>query len=356
MRFGRREILSGGTALMAGAALGGTTTAAASASPAAKDAPAFDVMPFVHPELRAAVAKMGAMAAVTITPAMLPMARSTMSGTAPKPEAAPAIRELTIPGPRDNPSLRIYVINEGDKGKPRAAILNMHGGGFILGRAADELPALQKTARELDCVIVTVEYRLAPETPFPGSLEDSYAALRWLHANAPSLGADPGGITVMGASAGGGLAAMLAIAARDRGEVPIVFQALHFPMLDDRTGSTVQRPRQQGAVMWTPASNRFGWTALLGAPAGSDAAPRGAVPARESDLAGLPPTVIGVGSIDLFYEENVEYARRLAAAGVPVEMAIAPGAYHGFVMVEDAPVTQRYLQHFNAALARGLTA
>ncbi|MCB2076158.1 MAG: alpha/beta hydrolase [Novosphingobium sp.] len=316
----------------------------------------FDVTPFVHPDLRAAAEQLKAFrTGGDITGASLEGARKGQSAYVLPPLEAPAYREAIIPGPRGNPNLRVFVVNEGDKGMPRAAILHMHGGGFILGAAETELNEIQKTAAELDCVIVTVDYRLAPETRFPGSLEDNYAALKWLYAHADELGVDRSRIAVMGGSAGGGHAAMLAIAARNRGEVPICFQALTYPMLDDRTGSTVQKPPQMGALIWTPGSNRFGWTSLLGVPAGSRKVPPGSVPARETNLTGLPPTLIGVGTIDLFFDEDVEYARRLAGAGVLVELAVAPGCFHGFTRFETAPVTQRYNKHFMGALRAGLS-
>src|SRR5207302_7809118 len=147
---------------------------------------------------------------------------------------------------------------------------------------------------------------------------------------AAELGVDRSRIAVMGESAGGGHAAMLAIAARDRGEIPLAYQALIYPMLDDRTGSSRKTPPYQGAVIWTPQKNRFGWSSLLGAPAGSAQAPYGAVPARVENLRGLPPAYIGVGSIDLFIDEDVEYARRLIDAGVLVTLNVVPGGFHGF--------------------------
>jgi acetyl esterase/lipase len=232
----------------------------------------------------------------------------------------------------------------------------MHGGGFVVGSARDSIPSLQDLARTLDCVIVTVEYRLAPETRFPGALEDNYAALKWLYAHAEELGADRARIAVMGGSAGGGHAAMLAIAARDRGEVPIVFQALTYPMLDDRTGSTVHKPPQQGAVLWTPESNRFGWSSLLGVPAGSASVPAGSVPARETNLKGLPPTFIGVGSIDLFVDEDLDYAQRLLNSGVFVELVVVPGGFHGFDLFKQTRVVQRYEDHYVGVLRQALGA
>ena len=347
MQISRRNLTLG---------LAGTIAAPWVHGAAAKSAEApFDVMPYVHPDLRPMAGQLAKFRANSfVSDATLADARKGQSAYIMPPLAAPAYREEIIPGPRDNPALKVYVINDGDKGKPRPAILHMHGGGYILGTAMGDMRGAQQTAADLDCVVVTVEYRLAPETKFPGPLEDNYAALKWLYANAEKLGVDRGRIAVMGGSAGGGHAAMLSIAARNRGEVPICYQALTYPMLDDRTGSTVKKPPQMGALIWTPESNRYGWTSLLGVPAGSRKVPAGAVPAREVNLAGLPPTFIGVGTIDLFFDEDVEYARRLADAGVSVELAVAPGCFHGFNMFETAPVTQRYLAHFKAALRRGL--
>src|SRR4029077_17645569 len=145
----------------------------------------------------------------------------------------------------------------------------------------------QRTAQSCNCVVVSVEYRLAPETPFPGALEDNYTALRWLYANAETLGVDRNRIAIGGESAGGGHAAALAIAARDRKEVPVIFQLLIYPMLDDRTGSSRPVPPHIGEFIWTAQSNVFGWSSLLGVPAGSAKVPAGAVPARVEDLSGL---------------------------------------------------------------------
>jgi acetyl esterase/lipase len=228
----------------------------------------------------------------------------------------------------------------------------MHGGGFVAGRAVEGIHALQQVARDNDCVIVTVDYRLAPEARFPESLEDNYAALKWLHGSASSLGVDRSHIVVMGESAGGGHAAMLAIAARDRGEVPIAFQLLIYPMLDDRTGSSRGVPPHLGAYLWTPASNRFGWSSFLGIPAGSRVVPAGAVPARVENLAGLPPAFVGVGSIDLFVDEDMEYARRLIDSGVPTELCVVPGGYHGFdIIAPEGAKSKTFRATWNAALA-----
>ncbi len=306
------------------------------------------VDPELRPPLEAMLEQMPDMGNLSLD--QIPAFREAAQGESLPPWLPePAVTEQTIPGPAGAPDIRVVIINS-DPETTRPAILHTHGGGYILGSAAEAVPYLQAEALALDCVIVSVDYRLAPETAFPGSLEDNYAGLKWLYDHAGELGADPDRIALQGESAGGGHAAMLAIAARDRGEVPVLFQSLIFPMLDDRTGSTRQLPAHIGAFVWTPDLNRLGWSALLGVPAGSDDVPAGAVPARVDDLAGLPPAWIGVGSLDLFVEEDIAYAQRLILAGVPTELDVVPGAYHGFQLFSpDAAVSQRFvLAQFNA--------
>jgi acetyl esterase/lipase len=210
----------------------------------------------------------------------------------------------------------------------------------------------RQLATELGCVIVSVDYRLAPETPFPGPLEDCYAALRWLHDGAAKLGVDPARIATKGESAGGGLAAGLALLARDRGEIPIAFQCLTYPMIDDRPPADPNP--YVGEFVWTPKSNRFGWRAYLGRePGGDDVSPYAAA-ARADDLAGLPSTLIIAAALDLFLEENLEYARRLARAGVAVELQLYPGAVHGFQMAGESELGRRYHRDCRDALAAAL--
>lgn len=263
------------------------------------------------------------------------------------------VERRIIPGPPGAPGVPVYIINAAKGSARRPAILHMHGGGFIFGTALQAVPELLKIAHELDCVAVTVDYRLAPETRFPGSLEDNYSALRWLLSSAAELGVDTGRIAVMGESAGGGHAAMLAIAARDRKEFKLAAQILIYPMLDDRTGSSQSVPPFIGTFIWTRGSNRYGWSSLLGEPAGSQHVPYGSVPSRITDLAGLPPTFIGVGSIDLFVDEDVDYGRRLLNSGVQVELNVVPGAYHGFDgIAPNAPLTHRFRAAELGALRR----
>ena len=261
-----------------------------------------------------------------------------------------------IEGRAGAPAVRLWMIDRrSNKAKrPTPAVLHIHGGGYIGSSLAYLFRPLRELSAELDCLVVSVEYRLAPETPYPGSLEDNYAALAWLHANAAALGIDPARIALVGESAGGGHAAALAIAARDRGECPLAFQVLIYPMLDDRTGSTrMPASPDVGAFIWTAASNVLGWSSLLGVPAGCASPPSGSVPARVEDLSGLAPAWIGVGSLDLFVDEDVAYARRLQAAGVPTQLEQVDGAYHGFdILVRDAPVSRAFTHSWTSALRR----
>jgi acetyl esterase/lipase len=271
----------------------------------------------------------------------------------PLPAPSPQPIERRIPGPAGAPELRLIIVDPAPGAKGRPVLLHTHGGGYVARSAALSIRFLQTVAETCNCVVVSVEYRLAPETRFPGSLEDNYTALRWLYANADALGVDRKRIAVGGESAGGGHAASLAIAARDRKEIPIAFQLLFYPMLDDRTGSSRPVPPHIGEFVWTAQSNVFGWTSLLGVPAGSPTVPAGAVPARVEDLAGLPPAFIVVGAIDLFVDEDIEYARRLIAAGVPAELHVVPGAYHAYdLLVPNATVTARFTEYWTTALRR----
>ena len=190
---------------------------------------------------------------------------------------------------------------------------------------------MQIICQELDCVAVSVDYRLAPETTWAGSIADNYAGLKWLHDNAASIGADPARIAVMGESAGGGHAALLAITARDRGEVPLAFQCLIYPMLDDRTGSTVKKPPYQGALIWTPESNRFGWGKASWARSRAlPAHPVGRFRLGSRTSRACRPLLSGSAHSICFYDEDVDYAQRLTAAGVLTELIAVQGGFHGF--------------------------
>jgi acetyl esterase/lipase len=203
----------------------------------------------------------------------------------------------------------------------------MHGGGLVLGSNVGDDLRFDRWCQTHRCVGVSVEYRLAPEHPYPAPLEDCYAGLAWVHASAAELGVDPSRIGIGGASAGGGLAAGLALLARDRRSLPVAFQLLIYPMIDDRQ---VTPSSQWHDPIWSPRANHFGWTSYLGDAKGGDDVPVYAAPARATDLSGLPPTLITVGSIDGFADEDIDYALRLRHAGVPVELHVYPGCPHGF--------------------------
>ncbi len=227
---------------------------------------------------------------------------------------------------------------------PTPALLWIHGGGYVMGTAAVDDKVCSRFARRLGVTVAAVDYRLAPEYPYPAALDDCYSALTWL-ARASCV--DPARMAIGGGSAGGGLAAALALMARDRGEVAILLQLLVYPMLDDRT---VERPNAAHPKLrlWSPSSNRFGWTAYL-----RGANPDVAVPARRDDLAGLAPAWIGVGDLDLFHEEDVAYAERLKAAGVPCEIEVIPGAFHGFdVVMPSSDVARSFFDSQCGALRR----
>ena len=347
----RRELLkAGGIAAAAGSVVPSLVCAAESARSIAHVAPVSLVDPELLPPLESFLKSGGD---DVLGAKNLQQARKLWVTSSAAP--APVYEERSIPGPNGAPEVHVIVINAATSKDKRPVILHIHGGGFVAGTAAQGVPRLQQLAHDHDCVIVTVDYRLAPETRFPGSLEDIYAALKWLHHSAESLGVDPSRIVLMGESSGGGHAAMLAIAARDRGEVSIAFQLLIYPMLDDRTGSSRQVPAHIGSNVWVPAENRFAWSSLLGVPAGSRTVPAGAVPARVESLGGLPPAFIGVGSLDLFVDEDIDYAKRLINWGVQTELLVVPGAYHGFdVIAPEAAPSKAFHANWTAALARAL--
>lgn len=273
----------------------------------------------------------------------------------PQPDSAGAAVEMSIrliPGPSGAPDVKVIVYRPPDLDRAAPCVLHLHGGGFVMGSAAAIEGPHRMVAAALGCVIVTVDYRLAPETVFPGAVEDAYAALAWVMANAEELGVDPARVGVAGESAGGGLAAALALLARDRGEYAIAFQHLTYPMLDDRTCTAADPHPHTGAFIWTAHNNRFGWASLLGAePGGPDVSPY-AAPARAAELSGLPPTYIATGGLDLFLEEDIDYARRLMRGGVPVELHVYPGGFHAFDLSPTAEVAGQARRDSLAALRR----
>lgn len=259
-----------------------------------------------------------------------------------------------VPGPPGAPDVKVLVY------RPKAAkgdlpcIFHTHGGGYIGGAATDLEGLHRPMAAELGCCIVATDYRLAPETRHPGPIEDAYAALRWLHENAAAMGIRSDRIGIMGESAGGGLAAAVALMARDQGTCPLAFQHLIYPMLDDRTCVIAEPHPYAGEFLWTAHNNAFAWGALLGVEPGSKDVSPYAAPARAETLAGLPATYVATGALDLFLEEDIEYARRLMRDGVPVELHVYPGAFHAFDIAPGAAVAAQARRDSLAALARAL--
>jgi acetyl esterase/lipase len=243
--------------------------------------------------------------------------------------------EVTIPG---NPAVTVRVHRPAGDSETLPAVLSIHGGGYVLGSYDMDDPTFEDWCPRFGLVGVSVEYRLAPETAYPGPHEDCFAALRWMHDNTALLGIDPARIGICGISAGGGLAAGVTLRARDEG-VPLAFQLLEAPMLDDR--QITLSSQIDKLLVWSRGANAFGWRSYLGALYGTEDIPAYAAPARATDLSGLPPTFVNVGSADGFRDEDVDYATRLNGAGVPTELHVYPGGPHGYQMFQDSSIARR---------------
>jgi acetyl esterase/lipase len=280
------------------------------------------------------------------------------------PDALPLIRQNGLAAPvelsddvertdhvvSDDPRVVVRVHRaKGAGDEPLPGIYSIHGGGYIVGSYEMDDARFDRWCPSMPCVGVSVEYRLAPETPYPGPIEDCYAGLRWMYDHADELGVDRDTIGVAGISAGGGLAAALALVARDRGEVPLAFQLLECPMLDDRQATSSSQ--LDGLPIWSRESNEFGWRSYLGDLYGADDVPAYAAPARATDLTGLPPALVIVGGADGFRDEDVDYALRLNQAGVPTELHVLPGGPHGVQMFPTCSVATRWAQIVNEWVA-----
>lgn len=306
-------------------------------------------MSHFHPELRRAARLIPRF---TFTPRLARFARFLQGlGGVKAPKSVPGltIRDVLIPGPSDNPSVRVRLYSPSEPSTPRPALLWIHGGGFILGTPEQDEANIVRMCRDLDLTVAAVSYRLGPDHPFPAGLNDCYAALTWLHANADELGIARDRIAIGGNSAGAGLAAGLVLHAHDAGKVPVAFQLLIYPMLDDRTVNRTDID-QSRLRMWNSKSNVVGWTAYLGHAPGGEGVPDHAAPARRQDLRGLPPAWIGVGTCDLFHDEDVAYARRLQEAAVSCTLKVVEGAFHGFDLVGDAQVVEDFRRSYTEAM------
>ena len=296
----------------------------------------------IHPELRAAI---GRFPRIPFHRRIVPILMNVLMRWRPRAKSLPGVR--ITDRAQGEVRVRLYRPEQELSG---AGLLWMHGGGLITGNAATNDRECGTFSRELGIVVVSVEYRLAPEHPFPAALDDCYAAWAWMLSAARELGIDPARIAVSGQSAGGGLAASLTLRIRDAGGIQPAAQALMCPMLDDRTAARPELDAIDHRV-WNNRSNRAAWSWYLGQPPGISAVPAYAAAARCANLGGLPPAWIGVGDVDLFLEEDRRYAERLTESGVSCELHIAPMAPHGFeVLVPEAPVTREFYRSYGAFL------
>lgn len=260
--------------------------------------------------------------------------------------------EHLVPGEPSVP-VRVHVPKE-DRAGLRPCMYSIHGGGYIAG-SYDGYDALyDRLCPKLGLVGVSVDYRLAPEISYPGPLEDCYRGLLWTFEHADELGVDRDRIGVHGGSAGGGLAAAVALLARDRGEVAVAFQVLESPMLDDRQAT--RSSQLDGLPIWTREANALGWRSYLGPLHGTGEIPYTAAPARAPDLSGLPPALVTVGSVDGFLDEDVDYALRLNHAGVPAELHVYAGGCHGYQLAGDTEIGRQHNRDTEDWLARQIRA
>ena len=271
----------------------------------------------------------------------------------PSPElpAEISVEEAQIPGIGTDPDVPIRIYKPESLPPNAPGLVWIHGGGMVLGSAEMDDAGSAAMAEQHQCVVISVDYRLAPENPYPAPLHDCYAALKWFAKNANSLGVSSDRIAIGGASAGGGLAAGTALMARDKGGPNLIFQLLVFPMLDHRN----ETPSSFGTSdtrVWNREANIIAWEAYLN---NIEPIPSYASPSITDDLSGLPPTYINVGTLDIFVDEDIDYAARLSQAGVPVELHVYPGAFHGSNgFVAESSLSLRWAADQSAALDAAL--
>jgi acetyl esterase/lipase len=316
--------------------------------------------PITDPQLAAGLAAFEQMVPDGLVLDDIPATRAFMDAmTEGMAAQAPDIPGVTVsdhhaPGPEGDPDVLVRVYQPEHRPETLPALLWIHGGGYVLGGVDGDDLQCKMMVLDINCVVASVEYRLAPEHPFPAPLEDCYAALKWFANDAAAFGIDPKRIAIGGASAGGGLAAGLGLLARDRGEVSVAYQLLIYPMIDD--SNVVQAgDGVPDSPLWTRANNLAGWRAYLGQEPGSEGISYYAAPARAEDVSGLPPTYIGVGTPDLFRDEDVAYAMRLIRANVPTELHVYSDGFHGFDgFAPTTDAAQRFVGDRTRVLVRAL--
>ena len=302
--------------------------------------------PPFDPELAAALNTMTEVLGPPLTPEMIP-ARRQEDGVIPpvsdeelRRNGKFTIDERPVPGLDGDPDISLLICTPTAPAGTLGCVYHIHGGGMVLGDNRSGILAMLDWAERYHLVVVSVEYRLAPETPHPGPVNDCYAGLVWTAEHAGELGFDPGRLLIAGGSAGGGLAAAVALMARDRGGPALLGQMLMCPMLDDRNDSP-SAVQMAGRGVWDRTANQTGWSSLLGDAAGGPDVSPYAAPARADDLSGLPPAFIDVGSAETFRDEDVTYASRIWQAGGVAELHVWPGGFHGFDgFVPDAALSR----------------
>ncbi|MBN2471914.1 MAG: alpha/beta hydrolase [Anaerolineae bacterium] len=272
----------------------------------------------------------------------------------PKPPQDILIHDAFLARKGTRSKLRLRIYKPAANVAPSPALVWFHGGGYVIGVAEMDDLRCAEFSRRLGITVISVDYRLAPQHPFPAALEDGWAALNWVFSESEVLGIDPQRIAIGGGSAGGGLAAALAQYALDQNHHIPAFQLLVYPMLDDRTVTRLSEDKKD-FILWPRKSNRFGWESYLGRPCGEPTVPAYAVPARRENLSGLPPAWIGVGSEDMFHAEDIAYARNLSESGVKCELVVVPGAFHGFDTIDPKiPVAREFRESQISALREHL--
>jgi acetyl esterase/lipase len=280
------------------------------------------VPPPLDPEIAAALAASGGRSP-SLTAAGIPLRRKENA------QLRPTDEELTRGGRFTVEDRESLLILRPAFTEPAGGIFYLHGGGMVVGDNRSGIAEMLDWATEFGLVIVSVDYRLAPEHRYPAAIEDCYAGLEWTATHATELGFDPARLIIAGGSAGGGLTAALALLARDRGGPAVLGQALICPMIDDRN-DTVSARQMTGVDVWDSEANEMAWTALLGAARGGPDVSPYAAPARATDLTGLPPAFIDVGSVETFRDEDVAYATAIWQAGGSAELHVWPGGFHSF--------------------------